>query len=154
MTLSENAKIRRRKHARQNWKNKVERRKLESKGQTEATVEEGGPMAAYVEEMAQMVPNVDEGAGEFEQGSNDVDFSTVKIRQEKIDSSREEEEKLKRLQEESKQNPGSHPLNEVIVEENQRTVAEFCKKEILVLPADEVAVLFAQKFSSRVVRIT
>ncbi|KAI3865111.1 hypothetical protein MKX03_011442 [Papaver bracteatum] len=75
MTLSENAKLRRKKHAKQNWKNKVERRKLEAKGQTTANVEEISP--------------------EFGQGLDDVDFSIVKIRQEKIDSSREEQEKLK-----------------------------------------------------------
>lgn len=124
MRLSTNAKIRRNKHAKQNWKNKVKRRKLEAKGQTEANVEE----------MGQMVPNVDEGAPEFEQGPDDVDFSTVKIRREKVEYSREEEEKLKRLQEQSKENPGSHPFDEVIVEENQQIIAEFCKKEIWFFP--------------------
>ncbi|KAI3930036.1 hypothetical protein MKW98_009665 [Papaver atlanticum] len=124
MTLSENAKKRRNKHSRQNWKNKVERRKLEAKGQP----------TANVEDMGLMVPNVDEGAREFEQGPDDVDFSAVKIRRERVEYSREEEEKLK----ESKEIPGSHPFNEVIVEENQPTIAEFCKNENLVLPADEV----------------
>ncbi|XP_026430701.1 uncharacterized protein LOC113327788 isoform X2 [Papaver somniferum] len=114
---------RRNKHSRQNWKNKVERRKLEAKGQT----------TSNVEEMGLMVPNIDEGAREF-----DVDFSAVKIRREKVEYSREEEEKLKRLQEESKEIPGSYPFNEVIVEENQTTIAEFSQNENLVLPADEV----------------
>ncbi|KAI3930179.1 hypothetical protein MKW92_029345 [Papaver armeniacum] len=140
MKLSENAKLRRRKHARENWKNKVKRRKLEAKGQTEANVEEGGPMAAYIEAMAQIVPNVDKGAPEFGQGLDDVDFSIIKIRREKVEYSREEQEKLKCLQEESKDNPGSHPSNEIILEENQQTVVAFCKNENsnLVLSADEV----------------
>ncbi|KAI3871243.1 hypothetical protein MKW98_015143 [Papaver atlanticum] len=247
MTLSENAKIWRKKHARQNWKNKVERRKLEAKGQT----------TANVEEMVQMVPNVHEGARASEQGPDDVDFSTVKIRREKVEYSREEEEKLKvelfhilidwclkfqlasayernqkknqglillmrllwrktsgqlrnsartkiliwflktsgqlrnsarteiliwffpqmsgsqnmtlntdkktcktELEKQSeeekvgsksygelasayksnqkKTHPGSHSFDEVIVEENQQTIAGFCKKENVVLPADEV----------------
>lgn len=101
----------------------MERRKLEAKGQT----------TSNVEEMGLMVPNIDEGAREF-----DVDFSAVKIRREKVEYSREEEEKLKRLQEESKEIPGSYPFNEVIVEENQTTIAEFSQNENLVLPADEV----------------
>ncbi|KAI3893542.1 hypothetical protein MKW92_006013 [Papaver armeniacum] len=56
------------------------------------------------------------------------------------ESIKEKEEKIKCLQEELKEKPGSHPSNEVIVEENQRTVVEFCKNENsnLVLPADEV----------------
>ncbi|KAI3842969.1 hypothetical protein MKW92_010905 [Papaver armeniacum] len=69
MTLSENARLRRKKHAKQNWKNKVKRRKLEAKGQTTANVEEGG---GYM-------------------------VSTVKIRRERVEYSPEEEEKLKEL---------------------------------------------------------
>ncbi|KAI3865112.1 hypothetical protein MKX03_011443 [Papaver bracteatum] len=122
-TLSENAKLQRRKHAKQNWKNKMKKRKLEAKGLTEANVEQGGPMAAYVEEIAQMVPNVDKGASGFGQGLDDVDFSIIKIHREKVEYSREDQEKLKCLQEESKDNPGSHPSNEIIVEENQRNSA-------------------------------
>ncbi|KAI3902936.1 hypothetical protein MKW92_003951 [Papaver armeniacum] len=98
MTLSENARLRRKKHAKQNWKNKVKRRKMEAKGQATANVEEGGGhMVPDVEEMGPMVPNVDEGAREFEPGPVDVDFSTVKIRREKVEYSIEEEEKLKEL---------------------------------------------------------
>lgn len=37
-------------------------------------------MAASVEEKDQMVPNVNEVAREFEQGTDDVDFPTLKIR--------------------------------------------------------------------------
>ncbi|RZC91524.1 hypothetical protein C5167_027586 [Papaver somniferum] len=157
MRLSTNAKIRRNKHAKQNWKNKVKRRKLEAKGQTEANVEE----------MGQMVPNVDEGAPEFEQGPDDVDFSTVKIRREKVEYSREEEEKLKRLQEQSKENPGSHPFDEALISirvnlSNQKASlfnpgycggkpADNCgilQEGNLVLPADEVAVSFMLRNSA------
>ncbi|KAI3893808.1 hypothetical protein MKW92_040298, partial [Papaver armeniacum] len=55
--LSMKARIQRNNHARQNWKIKSKRRKLEQMG---ATVEE--------EEKDQMVPNVNEVAQIFQQG--------------------------------------------------------------------------------------
>ncbi|RZC89898.1 hypothetical protein C5167_028965 [Papaver somniferum] len=112
------ARIQRNQHARKNWKIKLKRRKLEQMG---ANVEE---------EKDQMVPNVNKIVYR--------DFSFLKNLLERTAYSEEKEEKIKCLQEESKENPGSHPSNEVIVEENQRTISEFCKKENLVLPADEV----------------
>ncbi|RZC91533.1 hypothetical protein C5167_027594 [Papaver somniferum] len=73
--LSMKARIQRNKHARQNWKIKLKRRKLEQKGQMGANVEEKDQMA---------VPNVNQVAQESQQGPDYRDFSTVEIRQEKI----------------------------------------------------------------------
>ncbi|RZC89896.1 hypothetical protein C5167_028962 [Papaver somniferum] len=89
MMLSANAKKRRNRHSKQNWKNKVERRKLEAEGKAQIPTND--------EEIGQVVPNDDEGAQEFDHCPDDIDFCTVKIRREKVEYSMEEVEKLKEL---------------------------------------------------------
>ncbi|KAI3848963.1 hypothetical protein MKX03_017612 [Papaver bracteatum] len=82
MTLSASAKKRRNRHSKQNWKNKVERRKLEAEGKAQIPTndEEIGQVVPNGEEMIQMVPNDDEGAQEFDHCPDDIDFSIVKMR--------------------------------------------------------------------------